>query len=113
MQSGIMTSKEPRTVQHRLRLSFTVVVEPDGDGFHAYCPAFKGLHVDGRDQKQALANAVRATAVYLESLARTNEPLPVGPDLVFKRQEVPQVPAGAFLHHVELQWPLQSTSGIR
>ena len=65
----------------RLRLRFTVVVEPDEGRYHAFCPAFKGLHVDGDDQKEALQNAIDAVKVYLSSLARHKEPLPIGPDL--------------------------------
>ena len=58
-------------MKHRLTLSFTVVVEPDEERFHAYAPAFKGLHVDGKTEKEALRFAVEAVGVYLKSLART------------------------------------------
>jgi predicted RNase H-like HicB family nuclease len=96
----------------QLLLSFSVVVEPDGSAFHAFCPAFKGLHVDGNTKNEALDNATQAVQVYIESLLRNGEPLPGGPDLeVSEREEVPQIPEGAFLHHVQLQWSFQKTSG--
>jgi predicted RNase H-like HicB family nuclease len=96
-----------------LRLRFTVIVEPDGESFHAYCPAFKGLHVDGKTEKQALNNAMKAAVVYVNSLAAHGEPLPIGADLSLDREEqVQEVPPGAFLRHLELQWPSHRTSGI-
>jgi hypothetical protein len=32
-----------------VKVSITVIVEPDGNAYHAYAPAFKGLHVDVAD----------------------------------------------------------------
>jgi len=51
------TRKASAPNRRKLRLQITVVIEPDGDSFHAYCPAFKGLHVDGANEKEALRNA--------------------------------------------------------
>lgn len=97
----------------RLRLKFTVIVEPDGGSFHAFCPAFKGLHVDGKTENEALRNATKAARVYVDSLVAHGEPLPIGPDCTLDREEqIPTVPPGAFLRHLELQWPSHSTSGI-
>ena len=96
-----------------LRLQFTVIVEPDSGSFHAFCPAFKGLHVDGKTENEALRNAAKAAQVYIDSLAANGEPLPIGPDCTLDREEqIPTVPPGAFLRHLELQWPSHSTSGI-
>jgi predicted RNase H-like HicB family nuclease len=103
--------KPAKTV--RLRLKFTVIVEPDNGSFHAFCPAFKGLHVDGKTENEALRNATKAARVYVDSLAAHGEPLPIGPDCTLDREEqIPTVPPGAFLRHLELQWPSHSTSGI-
>lgn len=97
----------------RLRLKFTVIVEPDGGSFHAFCPAFKGLHVDGKTENEALRNATKAARVYVDSLAAHGEPLPIGPDCTLDREEqIPTVPPGAFMRHLELRWPSHSTSGI-
>jgi predicted RNase H-like HicB family nuclease len=96
----------------RIKLTFTVIVERDGDSYHAYCPAFKGLHVDGNTVDEALRNAQEAANVYLNSLALHGDPLPIGPDCSVEEEHVQRVPPGALLRHLELQWPSQNTSGI-
>ncbi len=95
-----------------LRLSIPIVVERDGDSYHAYVPAFKGLHVDGDNEAEALSHAQEAIKVYLRSLAMRNDPLPIGPDFSLREDRTPPIPAGAMLRHLELQWPSLSTSGI-
>jgi len=55
-----------------------VFVEPDDDGFHAYCPALKGLHTYGSTEKEAFENAKYAAIAYLESSIKHNDPIPVG-----------------------------------
>ena len=58
-------------------LQMSVVVEPDDDGsFHAYCPAFKELHVCGSTEPEAMKYVEDAIVVHLRSLARPGEPLP-------------------------------------
>jgi predicted RNase H-like HicB family nuclease len=92
------------TKQRAIKLTFDVVVERDGDGYHAYAPAFKGLHVDGDTEDEALANAIEAAKVYLSSLAMHGDPLPIGQDCSISREEkTPHIPAGAMLRHLELQ----------
>jgi predicted RNase H-like HicB family nuclease len=95
--------------KRKLRLQFTVIIEPDGDSFHAYCPAFKGLHVDGADEREAIRNAGHAVSVYVKSLVSHGEPLPIGPDCNVEEEQIPVVPPGAFLRCLELQWPSLST----
>ena len=99
----------------RLRLSFTVVIEPEHDGtFHAFCPGLKGLHVDGRTEREALDNATQAAYAYVSSLIRHGDPLPIGPHFAAEQtQEIPPIPPGALLRHIEVQWPIQNTSGDR
>jgi predicted RNase H-like HicB family nuclease len=55
-----------------------IIVEPDESGFHAYCPALKGLHTAGDTREEALQNARDAAIAYLESLIKHNDPIPVG-----------------------------------
>ncbi|MBN1690670.1 MAG: type II toxin-antitoxin system HicB family antitoxin [Dehalococcoidia bacterium] len=55
-----------------------ICVEPDEGGFHAYCPALKGLHTSGRTKKEAVENAVNAAKIYLESSIKHGDPIPVG-----------------------------------
>ena len=55
-----------------------VIVEPDEDGFHAYCPALKGLHTCGDTEKEALNNAKDAAIAYLESSIKHGDYIPAG-----------------------------------
>ncbi|HLI63599.1 MAG TPA: type II toxin-antitoxin system HicB family antitoxin [Terriglobales bacterium] len=104
---------ETPSKQTNLRLSITVVVEKDEGGYYAHVPAFKGLHVDGRTESEAMENAKEAIKVYMRSLATHNDPIPIGPDCTVLREEkFPPIPAGAMLHHLELQWPSLRMSGI-
>lgn len=98
--------------KRNLRLQISVIVEPDEGGFHVFVPAFKGLHVDGATEDEALNNAAQAILVYLESLAKHGDPLPVGPNLVVHEEVIPAVPPGAFLRSLTVQWPSLQTSGI-
>lgn len=50
-----------------------IIVEADGLGFHAYCPALKGLHVSGATEQEAVRNASDAVIAYLKSLAKHGE----------------------------------------
>lgn len=98
---------EPRKITFRIN----VVIEPDGERcFHAFAPAFKGLHVDGATEEEALRNLVKGINVYIQSLEEHGDPLPIGADLSVHEQ--PHVPQGAFLRSVTLQWPSLNTSGI-
>ena len=106
-------SPEPNDVR-QIRLKITIVVERDDDSYHAYCPALKGLHVDGNSVDEAVRKAQQAATVYIDSLAAHGDPLPIGPDCdLLKEEQIPTLPAGALLRHFELQWPSRSTSGIR
>lgn len=50
-----------------------IIVEPDEDGFHAYCPTLKGLHVSGPTREEAIDNAKEAIAAYLASMMKHDE----------------------------------------
>ena len=68
-------NQEPvRTIEFKVR----VLVEPDGDGFHTWCPALRGLHAPGATEAEALGNAKDAALAYIESLIRHGDPIPVG-----------------------------------
>jgi predicted RNase H-like HicB family nuclease len=109
------TMLDPQTPlkENTLRLSITLVLERDGESYHAYVPAFKGLHVDGDTEAEAMSNAQEAIKVYLHSLVMHGEALPIGPDgSILREEKITPIPAGAMLHHLELQWPSLSMSGI-
>ena len=61
-----------------ITLRVRIVVEPDDGRFHAYCPDFRGLHVDGDTPDDALENAKQAASLYVTSLLKHHEPIPVG-----------------------------------
>ncbi len=61
-----------------MRFSVSIVIEPDEDGYYAYCPALKGLHTCGATESEALENAKNAATAYIRSLIKHNEPIPVG-----------------------------------
>jgi predicted RNase H-like HicB family nuclease len=56
-----------------LKIEMSVEVERDDDSFHAYCPALRGLHVDGATEKEAISNAVEAAGYYISSMIRHND----------------------------------------
>jgi predicted RNase H-like HicB family nuclease len=48
-------------------MKFTVVLEPlEEGGYHAYVPALRGCHSEGRTEEEALANIQEAIELYLE-----------------------------------------------
>lgn len=100
--------------EHSITFKLSYVIEADGEGYHAFAPALKGLHVDGNTKEEAERNLVAAIRVYIESLAQHGDSLPIGPDLqvLHHEPELPEVPVGAFLGSLTLQWPSLQTSGI-
>ncbi len=94
-----------------LLLKVSIVVEPDGDGYYAYAPALEGLHVSGDTEAAVLDYAREAIDVYLASLAKHHDPLPIGPDLTV-HAPLPEVPAGASLRDIRVSWPTPQMSGV-
>ena len=60
----------------KIILQVEVFIEPDSDGYHAFCPAFKGLHMDGKTEKEALHNTIEALKAYIRSLIKYGDPIP-------------------------------------
>ncbi len=54
--------------------SYTVVIEPDEDEFHAYVPALPGCHTFGSTVEEAQANIKEAIALHIESMQESHEP---------------------------------------
>ena len=52
-----------------------IVIEPDDNGYHAYCPALKGLHTSGKTEEDAIQNIKYAAVAYLESSIKHNDPI--------------------------------------
>lgn len=53
-----------------------VVIEKDGEGYHAYCPSLKGLHVGGQTKSEAIKNVNDAVVLYVESMLKNGEDIP-------------------------------------
>lgn len=100
----------PKNDERYIHLSILVVVEKDRKSYHGFAPALKGLHVDGKTVHETLTRADEAIGVYLDSLARTGDPLPVGP-YIRVRRHIPH--SRRTLRTVNVQWPSRRTSGIR
>ena len=60
----------------KIKLSVDIVILEDGTEYRAFAPAFKGLHVFGINEKDALENAKDAVVANVESLLKHNEPIP-------------------------------------
>ncbi|KUK26392.1 MAG: Uncharacterized protein XD60_1421 [Acetothermia bacterium 64_32] len=59
----------------------TVIVEPDEDGFYAYCPGLPGVHAGGQTRDEAIANARDGALAVLRTKLRYGDPIKEGPDL--------------------------------
>jgi len=91
-----------------MKVKVLTIVERDGDRFHAYCPAFEGLHMDGSTEEEALQRTIDGVKWCLDSLQRHGDPLPVGPDCVIvddrPRNQSPEIPPEALVRSLEVQW---------
>jgi len=48
--------------------NFTVVIEPDEEGFHAYVPALPGCHTFGDTIDEVRVNIAEAIDLHVESM---------------------------------------------
>ena len=62
---------------------FTVVIEPDEEGFHAYVPALPGCHSFGDTVDEARANIAEAMQLHIESMQADGESIPVEQEPLF------------------------------
>jgi len=58
---------------------FRVVIEPDEDVYHAYCPVLKGCHTWGYTYEEALQNIQEAVQCHVEALLQAGDPIPTEP----------------------------------
>ena len=79
-----MTTKIKRVTE--IKFWVKIVVEKDDPGFHAYAPSLKGLHMVGDTPEEALSNAKEATALYLKSMLKHSDIIPI--DIMEKDQSV-------------------------
>ena len=60
--------------------SFTVVIEPDEDAYHAFVPVLPGCHTFGETVDEALSFIQEAIALYIEGLIENGQTIPVEPE---------------------------------
>lgn len=77
----------PRSHQE---IAVTIFIEKYEDGFYAYAPALKGLHVGGDTEEEVLAIARDGIIWYLESMIEHGEPFPEGKYLEVKKLSEPK-----------------------
>lgn len=64
-----------------------VVIEPDDDGFHAFCPALKGLHTYGDTEEEAIDHVRDAATAYITSCIKHGDPIPIGVQVHMENKE--------------------------
>ncbi len=62
---------------------FTVVIEPDENGFHAYVPTLPGCHTFGETIDETRKNIAEAIELHVESMAADGEPIPIEREPLF------------------------------
>ncbi len=62
---------------------FTVVIEPDEHGYHAFVPALPGCHSFGDTVEEAQVNIHEAMELHVEAMLEDGEPVPMQHDPVF------------------------------
>ena len=69
-------------------LHYTAILEPEeAGGYHAFCPMLKGCHSCGDTIEEAIANIKEAIELYVESLQREGEAVPLE-DILIKTVDV-------------------------
>jgi predicted RNase H-like HicB family nuclease len=89
-----------------LRFTVEIIVEPDGEEFHAYAPALKGVHSAGDSEDEALANAADAAIAYIRSLIKHGEPIPIPAAVAGPKRNGKDAHAGVHKHPRELELSL-------
>ena len=65
----------------RTTIRVTVAIEPDEDGYYAYCPGLQGVQTGGDTGEEALTNARDAVIGILRSRLKHGDPIGEGPFL--------------------------------
>lgn len=56
---------------------FSVVIEPDEEGFHVFVPALPGCHSFGESIEEARKNIIEAIELHVDGLVENGLPVPV------------------------------------
>jgi predicted RNase H-like HicB family nuclease len=60
-----------------MKYEFTIVIEPDEPGFHAFVPALPGCHSHGSTLDEAQANIAEAVELHVETMIEDGEDVPI------------------------------------
>lgn len=63
--------------------NFTVIIEPDEQGFHAYAPALPGCHTFADTIDEARANILEAIELHVQSMLEDGEAVPIEHEPMF------------------------------
>ena len=63
--------------QRQITFRIPICIEEDGDAYHAHCPVLPGVHIDGETREEALENVKTAIELYINSLIKHQEPIPL------------------------------------
>lgn len=92
-----------------MKTSVTVVIESDGEQFHAFCPGLPGIHSNAPTVEEARDRTIPAIERYLDYLDEQGGPNPVWPGLETDAGgEIIHLltnPAESTIQSVEVPWP--------
>ena len=71
-----MKNRTPTLIEASKILKLEVVIEPDDDVYHAYCPILKGCHSSGDTKEEAFENIQEAVKIHLEVMIEDGEDIP-------------------------------------
>jgi predicted RNase H-like HicB family nuclease len=72
------------------RYPFTVVIEPDEDGYHAYVPTLPGCHTFGMTLDEVWTNIAEAISLHIQGMIEDGETVPLEREPLFiTRMTVP------------------------
>jgi len=60
-----------------IKFKLPIIIEKDGSGYYASCPALKGVHVGGDTENSAIKNAEEACSLYLQSMIKHGDAIPL------------------------------------
>jgi antitoxin HicB len=63
--------------------NYTVLIEPDDPGFHAYVPALPGCHTFGGTIDEARVHIMEAIELHIQSMLEDGESIPIEREPVF------------------------------
>ena len=107
----VRTVRKVRALEEKttMKTCVTVVIEPDGEQFHAFCPGLPGIHSNAPTVEEACERTIPAIERYLDFMNEQGSPHPVWPGLEMDAgDEITHLwpnPTGSTIQSVEVPWP--------